>query len=59
MYGHTLGGAVGLGYVSDSGGVNEEFIRTGRFEILIGDSRVSTRASLRPFYDPASARPRK
>ncbi|MBV8495949.1 MAG: FAD-dependent oxidoreductase, partial [Gammaproteobacteria bacterium] len=58
MYGHTLGGAVGLGYVSDEGGVPEELIATGSFEILIGNQRVRARASLRPLYDPAGARPR-
>lgn len=56
MYGHTLGAAVGLGYVANSGGVTEEFIHAGRFEILIGNTRVPARASLRPLYDPKGAR---
>ncbi len=58
MYGHTLGAAVGLGYVSSEEGVTEEFIRSGRFELLIGDQRVPARASLRPMYDPKNERPR-
>ena len=58
MYGHTLGGAVGLGYVADPGGVGEELIASGGFEILIGDERVPARASLRPLYDPSGARTR-
>src|SRR5579862_8382643 len=58
MYGHTLGAAVGLGYVSSEEGVTEEFIRSGRFELLIGNDRVPARASLRPLYDPTNARPR-
>ncbi len=58
MYGHTLGGAVGLGYIASDDGVTEEFIRTGKFELLIGNDRVAARASLRPLYDPKSARPR-
>ena len=58
MYGHTLGGAVGLGYVRCAAGVDDEFIGRGRFEILIANRRVPARASLRPFYDPAGERVR-
>jgi glycine cleavage system aminomethyltransferase T/glycine/D-amino acid oxidase-like deaminating enzyme len=58
MYGHTLGGAVGLGYVSDDAAITDEFIHSGRFEILIGNSRVPARAALRPLYDPTGSRTR-
>jgi heterotetrameric sarcosine oxidase gamma subunit len=58
MYAHTLGAAVGLGYVSDARGVSDERVHAGKFEILIGNRRVAARASLRPLYDPAGARPR-
>ena len=58
MYGHTLGGAVGLGYVADEAGVDEALIASGGFEILIGDRRVPARASLRPLYDPSGVRTR-
>ena len=58
MYGHTLGGAVGLGYVADDAGVGEARIASGGFEILIGDERVPARASLRPLYDPSGVRSR-
>jgi len=58
MYGHTLGGAVGLGYVADPAGVGAELIASGGFEILVGDRRVAARASLRPLYDPTGARTR-
>jgi 4-methylaminobutanoate oxidase (formaldehyde-forming) len=56
MYGHTLGAAVGLGYVADSDGVTEDFISSGRFEILIGNRTVAARVSLRPMYDPKGSR---
>jgi glycine cleavage system aminomethyltransferase T/glycine/D-amino acid oxidase-like deaminating enzyme len=56
MYGHTLGGAVGLGYVAEEKGATDEFIASGRYEILIGDRRVPARASLRPLYDPTGSR---
>jgi heterotetrameric sarcosine oxidase gamma subunit len=58
MYGHTLGGAVGLGYVADPDGVADELIGGGGFEVLIGDRPVPARASSRPLYDPGGARTR-
>lgn len=59
MFGHTLGAAVGLGYVEDDNGVSEDWLRQGEFEILIGDSLVPARASLRPMYDPDNSRIRR
>jgi 4-methylaminobutanoate oxidase (formaldehyde-forming) len=56
MYGHTLGGAVGLGYVADTEAVTESFISSGCFEILIGNRTVAARASLHPMYDPKGSR---
>jgi 4-methylaminobutanoate oxidase (formaldehyde-forming) len=56
MFGHTLGAAVGMGYVHHSEPVTAEFIRTGQYEIEIATERVPARASLQPFYDPQSLR---
>ena len=59
MYGHTLGGAVGLGYVaSGDGGAVEDMIAADAFSILIGNQDVPARASLKPLYDPRSLRVR-
>ena len=52
MYGHTLGGSVGLGYVEHSGGVDQEFIAAGNFELEVAGKRFAATASLRPMYDP-------
>jgi 4-methylaminobutanoate oxidase (formaldehyde-forming) len=51
-YGHTLGGAVGLGMVEEVAGIPMEAIQGGRFEIDIAGSRYPARASFRPLYDP-------
>jgi 4-methylaminobutanoate oxidase (formaldehyde-forming) len=57
MYGHSLGRAVGLGYVADDGApVGPDFIASGRFEIEIAGRRFAARASLKPLYDPAGLR---
>ena len=52
-YGHTLGGAVGIGPV-DCGGevVTNDYITSGKYEIDIAGKRYSAKASLRPMYDP-------
>ncbi|MBB91508.1 MAG: FAD-dependent oxidoreductase [Magnetovibrio sp.] len=55
MYGHTLGGAVGMGYVAvPDGGVAG--IDGHAYEIEIAGVRYPARASLKPLYDPASSR---
>jgi glycine cleavage system T protein len=58
MFGHTLGSAVGLGYVSDPEGVSTAYVEAGHYEIEIAGERVPARPSLRPFYDPAGVRVR-
>ena len=57
-YGHTLGGAMGFGYVEHADGVTAEFVNTGGFEIVVAGERIPARASLRSMYDPNNARVR-
>ncbi|PWJ14429.1 GcvT family protein [Jannaschia seohaensis] len=52
-YGHTLGAAVGLGYVPEDGDV-----LANCYEIEIAGERVPATASLKPLYDPTGARMR-
>ncbi len=54
-YGHTLGGAVALGYVSDDIGPVSELVGQAAFEIEIAGRRVPATASLAPMYDPDNA----
>jgi len=56
MYGHTLGGCVGLGYVENHEAIDSAFVSEGTWEIEVAGERVSARASLSPMYDPRSAR---
>jgi len=51
-YGHTLGAAVGLGYVKNQDGISAEFISSGRFEINVSGRRYAATAHLRAPYDP-------
>ena len=59
MFGHTVGAALGLGYITNRDGVaSAEWIRAGRYEVEVAMQRVPARISLRPFYDPSGERVR-
>jgi 4-methylaminobutanoate oxidase (formaldehyde-forming) len=51
-YGHSVGGAIGMGYVNHAEGVNAEFIQSGRFEIEVNGRRFAATPHLRAPYDP-------
>ena len=55
-YGHTLGGAIGLGYV-DTAKVPDA--SEGGFSIEVAGERVPAEASVRPMYDPGNRRIRR
>jgi len=57
-YGHTLGGAVAMGYVTLPAGAGDESILSGHYEIQAGAAHHAATASLRPLYDPSNARSR-
>ncbi len=56
MYGHTLGGAIALGYIEHADGVDADYVKSGSYEIEIAGVRYPATASLRPLYDPKSER---
>lgn len=56
-YGHHLGGAIGMGYVPCAG-QSEEEVLGARYEIEVAGVRHAAVASLKPMYDPTSARVR-
>ena len=56
-YGWTLGGAVGLAMVSGGGEpVTPDWLKAGTWEVDIAGVRHPVEVSLRPMYDPTSAR---
>jgi glycine cleavage system aminomethyltransferase T len=57
-YGHTLGGAVGLGFVENEAGVTPDYIESGGYEIKVAGVHYPATASLRPMYDPKNQRVR-
>jgi glycine cleavage system aminomethyltransferase T len=58
MFGHTIGRALGMGYVAHDAIADPAFIRSGRWEIEIAGERYAAEASLAPFYDPKRQRVR-
>ncbi len=56
MFGHTIGTAIGLGYVNHEDGVSADFVSAGNYELEVAGERVPARATLRPLYDPNNER---
>ncbi len=54
-YGHTLGGAVGLGYVPCKGETVADVLAS-TYEIDVAGVRVKATPSMKPLYDPKSER---
>jgi heterotetrameric sarcosine oxidase gamma subunit len=58
-YGHTLGGAVGVGPVENEVGIaTPDYIKSGEYEIVVAGNHHPAKASLRPMYDPKLLRVR-
>ena len=55
-FGHTLGAAIGLGYVPCRRDDTAESLLSRHFEIEVAGSPVPAVASLRPMYDPSGDR---
>ncbi len=57
MFGHTLGSTVAMGYVNaDGAAVTADYVKAGAYKLRINGVEYEAEASLRPFYDPNSAR---
>jgi glycine cleavage system aminomethyltransferase T/glycine/D-amino acid oxidase-like deaminating enzyme len=51
-YGYTLGGAVGVGYIKNAAGVDDDFVLSGDYAIETNGVRVPAKVYLRSPYDP-------
>lgn len=53
-YAHTLGGAIGMGYVRNPAApaTTPDWVKAGRYEILVNGDRMPARLHLRAPYDP-------
>ncbi|KRE42016.1 GcvT family protein [Knoellia sp. Soil729] len=57
-YGWTLGGAVGIASVTADEPVTKDWLDAGTWEVDVAGTNVPATVSLRPLYDPTSARVR-
>ena len=55
-YGWTLGGAVGLAFVGRRRAGHPDWLADGSWEVDVAGTRHPAEVSLRPMYDPTSAR---
>lgn len=55
-YGHTLGGAVGIGFAELDKPLTAEIVNTGNWEVDVAGDRHLATASLRPLFDPKMER---
>ena len=57
MYGHTVRGPVGIGYLRlDEGGLGDTSLESHAFEVEVASTRYPAEISLTPFYDAKSER---
>ena len=57
-YGHTVGAAVGFGYVSCAPDENEKDMLASRYEVEVAGEKIPASASFRPLHDSSGARMR-
>jgi 4-methylaminobutanoate oxidase (formaldehyde-forming) len=55
-YGHTVGKSIGMGYVRLLGGVTEEFVLSGSYELEVASDRVPAQVTLASLHDPQNLR---
>ena len=55
-YGYTVGKSIGLGYVRNAAGVDDDYLRSGHYEIEARMQRFPATPHIRALYDPENAR---
>jgi 4-methylaminobutanoate oxidase (formaldehyde-forming) len=53
-YGHTVGRAIGYGYIRHADGVDSAFMQAGEYTLDVASMRVPAQLHLEPLYDPKS-----
>ncbi|WP_171235786.1 FAD-dependent oxidoreductase [Ruegeria sp. HKCCA6837] len=57
-YGWTVGGAIGMGYVTRPDGMAMKELATRSYQIMVAGKTIATTASLRALYDPGNEKMR-
>src|SRR5262249_8126722 len=51
-YGCTVARPIGLGYVRNADGVDDDYVRAGTYELVVAEQRTPATVHLAPLYDP-------
>ncbi|MFM2366273.1 MAG: hypothetical protein RIR95_881, partial [Pseudomonadota bacterium] len=55
-YGHFVDRPIGYGFIRQPGGVTQDFMTSGSYELEVASARVPARLHLTALYDPTNAR---
>jgi 4-methylaminobutanoate oxidase (formaldehyde-forming) len=55
-YGYTLGQGIGYGYVRNTEGVSDDWLASGRYELVVAGETVPATLGTPPFHDPKGER---
>ncbi|MCB1501431.1 MAG: aminomethyltransferase family protein, partial [Bauldia sp.] len=55
-WGYTIGRNIGLGYVRNPDGVDDDYLSSGRYELEVATVRVPAALHMAPLYDPENAK---
>lgn len=55
-FGYTVGKPIGLGYVRNAEGVDEAFLKAGKYQLVVANEVVDATIHLEPLYDPKGER---
>jgi 4-methylaminobutanoate oxidase (formaldehyde-forming) len=51
-YGYTIGKPIGLGYVRNADGLTEDWVLSGKYELIVAGEKYAATPHLAPLYDP-------
>ncbi len=55
-YGYTVGKNIGYGYVRNADGVTDDWLRAGRYSLVIAGEETPAELALAPLFDPEGSR---
>ncbi|KAB2885661.1 MAG: FAD-dependent oxidoreductase [Albidovulum sp.] len=55
-FGYTVGKGIGYGYVRNPGGVSDDHLASGTYELVVANEQFPARIALAPLYDPENLR---
>ncbi len=55
-FGYTVGKPIGYGYVRNEEGVSDDFLREGKYELIVADERFAAKLHMEPLYDPQNVK---